>query len=51
MNDDFKILAKEIKKRKLSVGGTFKDDSIIIQGITEIKTWKYLKLKKDSVKR
>jgi translation initiation factor 1 len=28
---DFKILAKEIKT-KLSVGGTFKDDSIIIQG-------------------
>jgi translation initiation factor 1 len=29
-DEDFKILAKEI--RKLSVGGTFKDDSIIIQG-------------------
>ena len=30
-DEDFKILAKEIKT-KLSVGGTFKDDSIIIQG-------------------
>lgn len=29
--EDFKILAKEIKT-KLSVGGTFKDESIIIQG-------------------
>ncbi|MEE9409270.1 MAG: translation initiation factor [Polaribacter sp.] len=28
---DFKILAKEIKT-KLSVGGSFKDDKIIIQG-------------------
>ncbi len=28
---DFKTLAKEIKK-KLSVGGSFKDDKIIIQG-------------------
>jgi translation initiation factor 1 (eIF-1/SUI1) len=32
----FKILAKEIKT-KLSVGGTFKDDSIIIQEITATK--------------
>ena len=30
-DEDFKILAKEIKT-KFSVGGTFKDDSIIIQG-------------------
>ena len=30
-DEDFKILAKEIKT-KLSVGGTFKDDAIIIQG-------------------
>ena len=29
--EDFKILAKEIKT-KLSVGGSFKDGSIIIQG-------------------
>ena len=29
--EDFKILAKEIKT-KLSVGGSFKDDKIIIQG-------------------
>jgi len=28
---DFKLLAKELKQ-KLSVGGSFKDDSIIIQG-------------------
>lgn len=28
---DFKILAKELKQ-KLSVGGSFKNDSIIIQG-------------------
>jgi translation initiation factor 1 len=28
-SEDFKILAKEIKTK---VGGTFKDDSIIIQG-------------------
>ncbi len=28
---DFKLLAKEIKQ-KLSVGGSFKDDKIIIQG-------------------
>jgi translation initiation factor 1 len=45
---DFKILAKEIKT-KLSVGGTFKDDSIIIQGdyrdkIMEILKWKASKL-------
>jgi len=30
-DEDFKMLAKELKT-KLSVGGTFKDDSIIIQG-------------------
>ena len=30
-NNDFKLLAKEIKQ-KLSVGGSFKDDKIIIQG-------------------
>ena len=30
-DEDFKILAKELKT-KLSVGGTFKDNSIIIQG-------------------
>jgi len=28
---DFKLLAKELKQ-KLSVGGSFKDDTIIIQG-------------------
>jgi translation initiation factor 1 len=41
--EDFKILAKEIKT-KLSVGGTFKDDSIIIQEITD-KIMEILKLK------
>ena len=30
-DEDFKKLAKELKT-KLSVGGSFKDDSIIIQG-------------------
>ena len=30
-NNDFKILAKEIKT-KLSVGGSYKDEKIIIQG-------------------
>jgi translation initiation factor 1 len=35
-----KFLLKEIKT-KLSVGGTFKDDSIIIQGDYQIKLWKY----------
>jgi len=30
-DEDFKVLAKEIKT-KLSVGGTFKDGAIIIQG-------------------
>jgi translation initiation factor 1 len=37
---DFKILAKEIKT-KLSVGGTFKDDSLSFKEITAIKLWKY----------
>jgi hypothetical protein len=45
----FKILAKEIKT-KLSVGGTFKDDSIIIQEITD-KIMEILKLKGFKVKR
>jgi translation initiation factor 1 len=47
---DFKILAKEIKT-KLSVGGTFKDDSIIIQGDYRDKIMDILKAKGFKVKR
>lgn len=47
---DFKILAKEIKT-KLSVGGTFKDDAIIIQGDYRDKIMEILKLKGFKVKR
>ena len=48
--EDFKVLAKEIKT-KLSVGGTFKDNSIIIQGnfrdkIMELLTKKGFKTKR-----
>ncbi|MDG1729530.1 MAG: translation initiation factor [Algibacter sp.] len=48
--EDFKILAKEIKK-KLSVGGSFKDDKIIIQGDFRDKIMQMLKDKGFSVKR
>ena len=48
--EDFKILAKEIKT-KLSVGGTFKDDSIIIQGDYRDKIMEILKIKGFKVKR
>jgi len=48
--EDFKILAKEIKT-KLSVGGSFKDDKIIIQGDYRDKIMKILKEKGFSVKR
>ncbi|MFB0910128.1 MAG: translation initiation factor [Flavobacterium sp.] len=47
---DFKILAKEIKI-KLSVGGTFKDNSIIIQGDYRDKIMEILKIKGFKVKR
>ena len=47
---DFKLLAKEIKT-KLSVGGTFKDDSIIIQGDYRDKIMKILLEKGFKVKR
>lgn len=47
---DFKILAKEIKK-KLSVGGSFKDDKIIIQGDYRDKIMAMLKEKGFKVKR
>jgi translation initiation factor 1 len=49
-DEDFKILAKEIKI-KLSVGGTFKDDSIIIQGDYRDKIMIILKEKGFKVKR
>lgn len=48
--EDFKILAKELKT-KLSVGGSFKDDKIIIQGDYRDKIMKILKEKGFSVKR
>ena len=48
--EDFKVLAKDIKK-KLSVGGSFKDDKIIIQGDYRDKIMKILKDKGFNVKR
>ena len=48
--EDFKILAKEIKT-KLSVGGSFKDDKIIIQGDYRDKIMEMLKEKGFTVKR
>ncbi len=47
---DFKILAKELKQ-KLSVGGTFKEESIIIQGDYRDKIMQILKDKGFKVKR
>ncbi|MFH4965429.1 translation initiation factor [Gaetbulibacter sp. M235] len=49
-NDDFKLLAKEIKQ-KLSVGGSFKDDKIIIQGDYRDKIMQMLKNMGFNVKR
>ncbi len=49
-DEDFKILAKELKS-KLSVGGTFKDDAIIIQGDYRDKIMEMLKNKGFKVKR
>ena len=49
-DEDFNILAKEIKT-KLRVGGTFKDDSIIIQGDYRDKIMQILKEKGFKVKR
>ena len=43
-DEDFKIVAREIKT-KLSVGGTFKDNSIIIQGDYRDKIMKLLQEK------
>ena len=48
--EDFKVLAKELKT-KLSVGGTFKDNSIIIQGDYRDKIMDLLKDKGFKVKR
>ena len=47
---DFKALAKELKQ-KLSVGGSFKDDKIIIQGDYRDKIMQILKDKGFNVKR
>ena len=49
-NEDFKALAKELKTT-LSVGGSFKDDKIIIQGDYRDKIMNILKQKGFSVKR
>ncbi|MCF6129543.1 translation initiation factor [Flavobacterium sp. AS60] len=49
-DEDFKILAKELKT-KLSVGGTFKDSAIIIQGDYRDKIMNLLKDKGFKVKR
>lgn len=48
--EDFKMLAKEIKKR-LSVGGSFKYDKIIIQGDYRNQIMEILKDKGFKVKR
>lgn len=48
--EDFKLLAKELKT-KLSVGGSFKDDKIIIQGDYRDKIMQILKEKGFTVKR
>jgi translation initiation factor 1 len=49
-DEDFKVLAKTIKT-KLSVGGTFKENSIIIQGDYRDKIMLFLKEKGFKVKR
>jgi translation initiation factor 1 len=49
-DEDFKLLAKELKN-KLAVGGTFKDDSIIIQGDYRDKIMKLLQEKGFKTKR
>ncbi|MEY8849058.1 translation initiation factor [Psychroserpens sp. XS_ASV72] len=48
--DDFKSLAKELKQ-KLSVGGSYKNEKIIIQGDYRDKIMEILKAKGFSVKR
>ena len=49
-DEDFKLLAKELKQR-LSVGGSFKNDKIIIQGDYRDKIMEILKEKGFNVKR
>ncbi len=49
-DSDFKILAKEIKQL-LSVGGSFKNEQIIIQGDYRDKIMAFLKEKGFKVKR
>lgn len=49
-DEDFKQLAQEIKKF-LSVGGTYKDEKIIIQGDFRDKIMAFLKEKGFKVKR
>ena len=49
-DSDFKILAKELKT-KLSVGGSFKDGKIILQGDYRDKIMDMLKAKGFKVKR
>ncbi len=49
-SNDFKLLAKEIKKL-LSVGGSFKNEQIIIQGDYRDKIMTFLKDKGFKVKR
>lgn len=48
--EDFKKLAKELKK-ELSVGGSYKNDQIIIQGNFRDQIMKILKAKGFKVKR
>ena len=49
-NSDFKVLSKEIKKW-LGVGGSFKNDQILIQGDYRDNIMTYLKDKGFQVKR
>ena len=50
LDEDFKLLAKEIKT-KFAVGGSFKDNEIIIQGDYRDKIMKFLQEKGFKTKR